>query len=198
MYVVCGCLTGWIHLGILNQMLSTNSAILLHLTALWDIRYLPLSRFDSLDQVIHYVWLPCLWEFSSPVPQDWWNLIVWDNPEMLHPLPCGFNYQTADQLNSGPWKKVWRPEMWHWVWLYILYSSRISMPTMHALRKWWSSMDRFTQSFDFWCVWNTPPNPVFGIFYVKVHIFFLFKIGPMSCMAQHVSIWNKQSLPKHN
>ena len=96
---------------------------------------------------------------------------------MLHPLPCGFNYQTADQLNYGPWKKVWRPEMWHCVWLYILYSSRISMPTMHALRKWWSSMDRFTQSFDFWCVWNTPPNQVFGIFYVKVHIFFLFKIG---------------------
>ena len=38
--------------------------------------------------------------------QDWWNVIVWDNPQMLHPLPCGFNYQTAEQLNYGPWKKV--------------------------------------------------------------------------------------------
>jgi len=37
--------------------------------------------------------------------QDWWNLIVWDDPGMLHPLPCGFNYQTADQFNFGPWKK---------------------------------------------------------------------------------------------
>ena len=38
--------------------------------------------------------------------QDWWNVIVWDNPGLLHPLPCGFNYQTAEQLNYGPWKKV--------------------------------------------------------------------------------------------
>ena len=25
---------------------------------------------------------------------------------MLHPLPCGFNYQSAEQLNFGPWKQV--------------------------------------------------------------------------------------------
>ena len=38
--------------------------------------------------------------------QDWWNLVVWDSPQLMHPLPCSFNFQTTEQFNTGPWKEV--------------------------------------------------------------------------------------------
>ena len=32
--------------------------------------------------------------------QDWWNLLVWTHPGLLHPLDCGFNFQTSQEWNS--------------------------------------------------------------------------------------------------
>ena len=25
--------------------------------------------------------------------QDWWNLVIWEEPQLHFPLPCNFNYQ---------------------------------------------------------------------------------------------------------
>ena len=66
------------------------------------------QKFFTLGYDYCYCYLCSLSVFNI-FPKDWWNVIVWDNPGMLHPLPCGFNYQTADKLNYGPWKKVWCP-----------------------------------------------------------------------------------------
>ena len=30
--------------------------------------------------------------------QDWWNLIVWDRPDLAHFLDCGFNYQFMEEF----------------------------------------------------------------------------------------------------
>ena len=38
--------------------------------------------------------------------QDWWNLVVWDSPHLVHFLDCTYNYQTNTLLNKEPWTEV--------------------------------------------------------------------------------------------
>ena len=72
------------------------------------LRWITFEMFQSPS----YCYAPS--QFVTLFAQDWWNLIVWDNPAMLHPLPCGFNYQSAEQLNFGPWKQVCKMRcIWH-------------------------------------------------------------------------------------
>ena len=30
--------------------------------------------------------------------QDWWNLVIWEQPELLAPLHCSFNYQVCSDM----------------------------------------------------------------------------------------------------
>ena len=38
--------------------------------------------------------------------QDWWNLVIWDNPDLVHFLDCGFNFQTMEEFNQPPFDQV--------------------------------------------------------------------------------------------
>ena len=38
--------------------------------------------------------------------QDWWNIVVWDNPDLVHFLDCGFNFQTMEEFNQPPYDQV--------------------------------------------------------------------------------------------
>ena len=39
--------------------------------------------------------------------QDWWNLVIWDNPDLVHFLDCGFNFQTMEEFNQPPFDQVY-------------------------------------------------------------------------------------------
>ena len=38
--------------------------------------------------------------------QDWWNIVVWDKPQLVHFLDCAFNYQFKQEFNTPPFDKV--------------------------------------------------------------------------------------------
>jgi len=39
--------------------------------------------------------------------QDWWNIVVWDRPDLAHFLDCGFNYQFMEEFNQPPFDKLY-------------------------------------------------------------------------------------------
>ena len=90
-------------LGLPGELQGVNTGVvLLHLERMRRSekfnRYLEPEAIDELCE-----------EFSFKGfigDQDWWNLVVWDSPEMLFPLHCSFNFQTTEQFNTGPWKEV--------------------------------------------------------------------------------------------
>ena len=43
--------------------------------------------------------------------QDWWNIVVWDRPELLYFLDCGFNFQIKKEFNTPPFDKVSNPHL---------------------------------------------------------------------------------------
>ena len=38
--------------------------------------------------------------------QDWWNIVVWDDPSSYYNLDCGFNFQLKKEFNQPPFDKV--------------------------------------------------------------------------------------------
>lgn len=38
--------------------------------------------------------------------QDWWNIVVWDNPQFVHFLDCGFNFQIKKEFNQHPFDQL--------------------------------------------------------------------------------------------
>jgi len=89
-------------LGLPGELQGVNTGVvLLHLKRMRQSekfnRYLEPEVIDQLCEKFSFT--------GFIGDQDWWNLVVWDSPDLLHPLPCSFNFQTTEQFNTGPWKE---------------------------------------------------------------------------------------------
>ena len=38
--------------------------------------------------------------------QDWWNIVVWDRPDLYYNLDCGLNFQLKKEFNKPPFDSV--------------------------------------------------------------------------------------------
>jgi len=79
-----------------------TGVVLLHLAKMRESlrfnKYLEKQEMDRVCQKFHFK--------GFIGDQDWWNLVVWDSPHLVHFLPCIYNYQTNTQLNKEPWTEV--------------------------------------------------------------------------------------------
>jgi len=57
-------------------------------------------QHDTMDRVCDK------FHFKSFIgDQDWWNIVVWDQPDLLYFLDCGFNFQLKQEFNRPPFDK---------------------------------------------------------------------------------------------